>query len=189
MGSILVLFLLSLLAGCGGGNVVEISGIVKYDGQPVPEGRITFLTQDGKGQTVGVIAEGKYSVKVHRIVSRTDRRFQDRRSAAIASQRPFQPEGQCDRTADPRRIQREMQTKRGNPRKHESAQLRPEEAGEWCLKSIRTARSGRSPAEADWSRCRLQRATRPASGSIPADFRPHQDALAGLQFRPEVSSK
>ena len=65
MGSILVLFLLSLLAGCGGGNVVEISGIVKYDGQPVPEGRITFLTQDGKGQTVAaVIAEGKYSVKV-----------------------------------------------------------------------------------------------------------------------------
>jgi hypothetical protein len=63
---ILAAFLsLPLLAGCGGDKLVEISGSVTYEGQPVPKGTISFLTPDGKGQTAGnLIVDGKYSVKV-----------------------------------------------------------------------------------------------------------------------------
>jgi hypothetical protein len=56
---------LPLFAGCGGDKFVEVSGVVTYEGQPVPKGNIVFLPQDGKGPTAAaLIAEGKYSVKV-----------------------------------------------------------------------------------------------------------------------------
>ena len=49
-------------AGCGGGAAV--SGNVTYDGQPVENGAITFVSADGKGPTAGAqISEGFYRVK------------------------------------------------------------------------------------------------------------------------------
>jgi hypothetical protein len=58
-----VLGLLGLATGgCGGGNAV--SGNVTYNGQPVENGAITFLSADGEGPTAGAqITEGFYRVK------------------------------------------------------------------------------------------------------------------------------
>ncbi len=56
---------LPLLVGCGGSGLVEITGAVTYDGQPVQKGTISFLPQDGNGPTAAaIIVEGKYTVKV-----------------------------------------------------------------------------------------------------------------------------
>jgi hypothetical protein len=52
------------LAGCGDG-LTEVTGMVKYDGNPVEEGSITFTPVEGKTATgSGVIKGGKYSAKV-----------------------------------------------------------------------------------------------------------------------------
>lgn len=57
--------LLPLLGGCGGEKPLKISGAVAYDGEPVQQGRITFLPPDGKGPTAAaIIADGKYSLGV-----------------------------------------------------------------------------------------------------------------------------
>ncbi len=57
--------LLPLLGGCGGSGLVDISGAVTYDGQPVQKGTIAFLPSDGNGPTAAaIIAEGKYAAKV-----------------------------------------------------------------------------------------------------------------------------
>ncbi len=62
---LLVALLLALLGGCGGNGLVEITGTVTYDGQPVQKGTIAFLPSDGKGPTVAaIIAEGKYTAKI-----------------------------------------------------------------------------------------------------------------------------
>lgn len=49
------------LVGCG--TATTVSGTVTYDGQPVPDGWVTFLPADGKGQEAGgQITDGKYHV-------------------------------------------------------------------------------------------------------------------------------
>jgi hypothetical protein len=51
----------ALAAGCG--SAAGVSGEVTYDGQPVEDGRITFLPADGKGPSVGApITGGKYTL-------------------------------------------------------------------------------------------------------------------------------
>jgi hypothetical protein len=48
-------------SGCGSSSTV--SGEVRYDGQPVQDGMITFLPADGKGPSVGgPITHGRYTV-------------------------------------------------------------------------------------------------------------------------------
>jgi hypothetical protein len=56
---------LPLFAGCGRDKLLEISGAVTYEGQPVQKGTIAFLSPEDKGPTAAtVIVAGKYSVKV-----------------------------------------------------------------------------------------------------------------------------
>lgn len=52
--------------GCGGGaKKYDVSGTVKYDGQEVGEGQITFTPEDKTiGPEGGAIKDGKYTVKV-----------------------------------------------------------------------------------------------------------------------------
>jgi hypothetical protein len=55
--------LLALLAsGCGGRAVGAISGTVKFQDQPLPEGIISFVTEKGEVVT-GKIQDGTYEVK------------------------------------------------------------------------------------------------------------------------------
>jgi hypothetical protein len=48
------------LAGCGGGTG-EVSGVVKYQGKPLPQGTITFHDA-GKGVQSASIKDGAYTV-------------------------------------------------------------------------------------------------------------------------------
>jgi hypothetical protein len=49
--------------GCGGGKIA-LKGEVTFDGQPVPEGSISFEPADGKGPvTGGVITAGAYRLE------------------------------------------------------------------------------------------------------------------------------
>ncbi len=52
-----VALLVSLFPGCGDGSA-SISGDVTYNGEPVGDGSITFLSADGKGATAGGMIEG-----------------------------------------------------------------------------------------------------------------------------------
>ncbi len=59
---------LALIVGCFGGksarNDVTITGTVTVDGQPIPNGSITFMPADGQGQDGGgTIKDGKYTAK------------------------------------------------------------------------------------------------------------------------------
>jgi hypothetical protein len=52
------------LPGCGGG-LSEVSGTVKMDGKPLPEGEIIFEAADGKATPAGgPIKDGRYTVQV-----------------------------------------------------------------------------------------------------------------------------
>jgi hypothetical protein len=52
----------ALTAGCGG--TTRVTGEVTYDGQPVGDGRISFLPADGKGPPVGAsIVGGRYAIE------------------------------------------------------------------------------------------------------------------------------
>lgn len=66
-GGTLVL-LVAFVSGCGGpaGPVmVPVSGAVQYDGQPVAEGSVTFVSPDGGSvPNVLTIADGHYSGRV-----------------------------------------------------------------------------------------------------------------------------
>lgn len=56
-----------MLAGCGGSEIpmAEVEGEVKFDGQPIEWGTITFVPSDGKGPTTGGhITNGQFSVMV-----------------------------------------------------------------------------------------------------------------------------
>jgi hypothetical protein len=54
--------LLILLSGCGGG-VGSVSGEVKYNGQPLPNGRITFICSGGTKPSLSAdIANGRYEI-------------------------------------------------------------------------------------------------------------------------------
>src|SRR5262245_66455623 len=56
------LLVVPLVAGCGHGKTA-IQGEVTFNGQPVPEGSISFEPLDGQGPvTGGVITAGKYDV-------------------------------------------------------------------------------------------------------------------------------
>jgi hypothetical protein len=62
-GALLVVLL--VLAGCGDASMGEVTGTVKVDGEPIPEGAILFSPENGKGQTAGdKIANGHYDAKV-----------------------------------------------------------------------------------------------------------------------------
>lgn len=51
-------------AGCGGGDSAVLSGSVTYDGQPVENGTITLLPEDGKGPSAGgQISGGQYRIE------------------------------------------------------------------------------------------------------------------------------
>ena len=54
------------IAGCRRSDgLLQITGAVTYDGQPLQNGTISFLPSDGRGPTAAaIIAEGNYSVKV-----------------------------------------------------------------------------------------------------------------------------
>ncbi|HEV3116900.1 MAG TPA: hypothetical protein VGY58_07610 [Gemmataceae bacterium] len=53
---------LLFIVGCGGG-VGEITGQVTYNGEPIPVGRITFLSEAGNQEVVSAyIIRGKYTV-------------------------------------------------------------------------------------------------------------------------------
>jgi hypothetical protein len=55
--------LVVLLAGCGAGKG-NVSGEVTFKGQPIPWGRITFLSEEGnKTSHVAKIVNGRYTVK------------------------------------------------------------------------------------------------------------------------------
>jgi hypothetical protein len=56
--------LVALLAiGCGGGKG-DVSGEVSFNGQPIPWGRITFLSQVGNRPAIsGSIRNGRYTIK------------------------------------------------------------------------------------------------------------------------------
>lgn len=52
-----------LSAGCGG-EAASVSGVVSYEGQPVPSGYVTFAPADGKGPVVGgAVTNGHYTVE------------------------------------------------------------------------------------------------------------------------------
>jgi hypothetical protein len=62
-----VLLSVAALGGCSddGKDEVEVSGRVTMDGEPVPQGTITFLSLDGSTPTGGgVITDGSYTAKV-----------------------------------------------------------------------------------------------------------------------------
>lgn len=64
-GSIGLSLLLLINAGCGSGrsDLVEVTGKVTLDGQPVNQGKVTLEATDGKGGVEGgSIENGEYSV-------------------------------------------------------------------------------------------------------------------------------
>lgn len=71
-GMILTLLALPLIlsiAGCGGGDGpnVHLSGVVTYDGKPIPQGQIMFAPNTTKGNSgpgsAAVIENGKYTTR------------------------------------------------------------------------------------------------------------------------------
>jgi hypothetical protein len=56
---LLLPLLLAVAAGCHS-RMGRLHGTVKYKGQPLPSGTITFHTQEGGIYTYGINAEGKY---------------------------------------------------------------------------------------------------------------------------------
>lgn len=49
------------LSGCSDSGLIKISGTVTFDGEPIPEGSISFMPVSGKGVTAGgEIKNGKY---------------------------------------------------------------------------------------------------------------------------------
>ncbi|MBN9122995.1 MAG: hypothetical protein J0I06_28305 [Planctomycetes bacterium] len=56
---------LTVLIGCAGDNMADVSGTVTVDGAPAEKGSVTFVPADGKSPTAGCeIANGKYSARV-----------------------------------------------------------------------------------------------------------------------------
>ena len=54
---------LSYLVGCGDSGTGQVTGLVKVDGTPVPDGKIMFTPVSKKGQPAGgAIKEGRYAV-------------------------------------------------------------------------------------------------------------------------------
>ena len=56
---------MSQFCGCGSDDTVEIAGEVTYDGEPVPQGQISFVPVDPVGPPEGaVIEDGRYTARV-----------------------------------------------------------------------------------------------------------------------------
>ena len=53
--------LVSLLAGCDKNPLAEVRGMVYYEGQPLPQGRIGFYPDEGR-PAYGEIVEGKFQL-------------------------------------------------------------------------------------------------------------------------------
>jgi hypothetical protein len=56
-----------MLAGCGkgSGSTATVTGTVKFKGEPIANGAITFIPDDGNGQSVSAkIVDGRYSIEV-----------------------------------------------------------------------------------------------------------------------------
>lgn len=60
MGSYLLLPLLVIVVGCQG-NQGTVSGKITYNGQPLPEGIVTFHTTDGKARPTNIQEDGSYT--------------------------------------------------------------------------------------------------------------------------------
>jgi len=54
-----------LLAGCGGGSSgsAQVSGTVKFNGEPIEDGSISFYPSSGSAGISASIEKGKYAVK------------------------------------------------------------------------------------------------------------------------------
>jgi hypothetical protein len=62
-GSAIAALTLLLITGCGGPSVGDVSGTVKFKGEPIPNGRITFYSQVGRKEAQGGrIQDGEYTV-------------------------------------------------------------------------------------------------------------------------------
>jgi hypothetical protein len=61
-----LVFLGMWLGGCGEAQPlrVPVSGVVRLDGDPLPDGTIYFVGQDGLGPDGGPIVAGQFSIKV-----------------------------------------------------------------------------------------------------------------------------
>ena len=54
-----------LLAGCGGNGLIEYSGVVRLDGEPLADGTIEFRPADRRGPTAAaVITDEKYTIRL-----------------------------------------------------------------------------------------------------------------------------
>lgn len=54
-----------LLAGCSGNSLLEVTGRVALDNEPVEYGVISFWPADGRGPSAqGIIRDGKYALEV-----------------------------------------------------------------------------------------------------------------------------
>jgi hypothetical protein len=63
----IVCLFISIAAGCGpsGETTYPVVGEVRFQGQPVPRGYISFVPADGVGKTdAGKIADGRYDLQV-----------------------------------------------------------------------------------------------------------------------------
>jgi hypothetical protein len=61
----LLVALLATLVGCGAGNgKVPVSGVVAFDGSPMPDGYITFTPEGGGTPEAAPIAAGKFELGV-----------------------------------------------------------------------------------------------------------------------------
>lgn len=63
-----VLLLAAAVAGCGGGSVAKVSGVVTLDGAPVEGATVSFTPASGDGGGVGgsagkTDAEGRYTLR------------------------------------------------------------------------------------------------------------------------------
>jgi hypothetical protein len=56
---------LLVVSGCGGTTTAHaVTGIVTFQGKPLPEGEIVFVAEDGKASDPATVKDGKYSVQV-----------------------------------------------------------------------------------------------------------------------------
>jgi hypothetical protein len=61
---LLLLLMLPALPGCvGGGGQGEISGVVKFQGKPLPGGTIAFYDPSGRAWPGAIDSDGKYNLK------------------------------------------------------------------------------------------------------------------------------
>ena len=84
--ALLAMFIATLAVGCGGDNLIAISGTVTFDGEPVERGTISFLPVDGLGPTAAaIITNGEY----HTEVAPGEKRLEIHGYAKIGEQRPW----------------------------------------------------------------------------------------------------